>query len=186
MVSLDAEVASAEPQEPWRPEIRIVASPRRRRTVSARLVEGVLELRVPAWMSQRERDEWAEKMRRRIERQIRRAKPADAELSRRAQGLNRRFFEGRLRWTSISFAEQERRWGSCSYVSGVIRISSRAARLPAWVLDYIVVHELAHLERAEHGPKFWELVAAYPLAERARGYLMALDHAAGELGVEDY
>ncbi len=163
-----------------------MVSSRRRRTVSARLVEGVLELRVPSWMSQREREEWAERMRARIERQIRRAQPGDAELGRRARLLNRRFFGGRLRWSSIAFAEQEKRWGSCSYLSGVIRISSRGARLPAWVLDYIVVHELAHLERAEHGPKFWELVSNYPLAERARGYLMALDHSAGELGIEDY
>jgi len=54
------------------------------------------------------------------------------------------------------------------------------------ILRHAAPQRLAHLERAEHGPKFWELVAAYPLAERARGYLMALDHAAGELGVEDY
>lgn len=179
-------MAADNAQESWQPEIRVVASSRRRRTVSARLVEGVLELRVPSWMSQRERDEWAERMRGRIARQIRRAQPSDADLQRRARLLNRRHFGGRLRWSSIGYAGQEKRWGSCSYLSGVIRISSRAARLPSWVLDYIVVHELAHLERAEHSAAFWELVAAYPLAERARGYLMALDHSAGELGVEDY
>jgi predicted metal-dependent hydrolase len=47
------------------------------------------------------------------------------------------------------------------------------------VLDYLLVHELAHLEVADHGPRFWELVDRYPLTERARGYLMALDHRAG-------
>ncbi len=181
-------MASREPidEAPWRPPIRVVSSRRRRKTVSARLVDGVLELRVPDWMPHADRERWIERMRGRIERQIRRARPSNGELERRARLLSGRHFGGRLRWNGISFAEQERRWGSCSYTAGLIRISTRAARLPGWVLDYLVVHELAHLEVADHGPRFWELVGGYPLAERARGYLMAIDHAAGEMGLEDY
>jgi predicted metal-dependent hydrolase len=163
----------------WQPPVRVTTSPRRRRTVSARLVQGVLEVRVPAWMSATESAQWAERMRARIERQVRRSGPTNAELERRAHLLNRRFFEGRLRWTSMTYAEQERRWGSCSPESGGIRISSRAARLPGWVLDYLLVHELAHLEVPSHGQPFWRLVQTYPLTERARGYLMAMDHQAG-------
>jgi predicted metal-dependent hydrolase len=175
-------IASAEPlhDEPWRPPIRVVSTRRRRRTVSARLVAGVLEIRVPQWMPERERAEWVERMRARIERQLRRAQPTDARLEDRARRLNTRHFGGRLLWSSIAFSDrQESRWGSCSYLAGVIRVAERAGRLPDWVLDYIVVHELAHLEVAEHSPEFWELVNQYPLAERARGYLIALDHAAG-------
>ena len=44
---------------------------------------------------------------------------------------------------------------------------------PAWVVDYVLVHELAHLRYCSHGPRFWSLVARYPLAEPARGYLIA-------------
>lgn len=169
-----------EGREPaWSPPVRVVASPNRHRTVSARMVDGVLELRVPASMPGSERERWAERMRARLERQLRRARPTEADLERRAYALNARHFGGRLRWTSIAYAEQTSRWGSCSFGSAVIRISTRAARLPGWVLDYLLVHELAHLEVPNHGSRFWALVDDYPLTERARGYLMALDHVAG-------
>jgi predicted metal-dependent hydrolase len=165
--------------------VRVVASARRRSTVSARLVEGVIELRVPAWMPLAERERWADRMRERIERRVRRAGPTNEDLEQRARVLNRRHFDGRLSWSSITYAEQQRRWGSCSPAARVIRISSRAAALPGWVLDYLLVHELAHLEVAGHGPQFWRLVNRYPLTERARGYLMALDHRVGDPGEPD-
>lgn len=172
-------MAKAGDEQPWTPPIRIVPSPHRHRTVSARVVDGVLELRVPAAMSVAERREWAERMRARLERQVRRARPTDGNLERRAEALNRRYFDGRLRWNSIAYAEQTRRWGSCSTASGVIRIATRAADLPTWALDYLLVHELAHLEVPHHGSRFWALVNRYPLTERARGYLIALDHVSG-------
>jgi predicted metal-dependent hydrolase len=171
---------AAERQAAWQPPIRIVTSPNRRRTVSARMVDGVLELRVPAAMPVAERAEWAERMRVRLERRLRRARPTDAVLEERARALNRRHFDGRLRWNSIAYAEQTSRWGSCTFAAGTIRISTRAAELPGWVLDYLLVHELAHLEEPNHGPRFWTLVNRYQLTERARGYLMALDHQPGQ------
>ena len=158
-------------------EVRIVASARRRRTVSALVRGGVLELRVPAWMSESERQRWADRMRTRIERQLKRAQPTDALLERRAQELNRRYFDGRLSWHSVAYAEQRSRWGSCTFTAGVVRISSRAAALPRFVLDYLLMHELAHLEEPGHDARFWALVNRYPFTERARGYLMALDAA---------
>lgn len=161
--------------EPFRPPVRIVATRRRRRTVSARLRSGVLELLVPSWMSAAERERWAEAMRARIERRMLRSLPSDARLERRARVLNERHFAGRLQWTSIGFAEMNARWGSCSFTDGAIRIATRAARLPEWVIDYLVVHELAHLEHSDHGAAFHELESRYPLTERAKGYLMALD-----------
>jgi predicted metal-dependent hydrolase len=127
-------------------------------------------------MPEAERRMWAERMRERIERQLRKRRPSDRTLGERADLLNRRYFGGRLRWNSIAYAEQSSRWGSCDFATGMIRVSTRAARLPEWVRDYLLVHELAHLEHADHGFAFWELVNRYPLSERARGYLMAIDH----------
>lgn len=68
---------------------------------------------------------------------------------------------------------QMRRWGSCSPARGTIRLSRTLAAFPTWVLDYVIVHELAHLEVPCHGPAFWEIVNRYPLTERARGFLIA-------------
>ena len=95
-----------QPEADWRPPVRVTSSPRRRRTVSARFTDGVLEVRVPAWMGAAERERWAEKMRARIQRQVRRARPTDAELERRAAVLNRRYFEGRLRRMGVLRALQ--------------------------------------------------------------------------------
>jgi predicted metal-dependent hydrolase len=158
-----------------RPPIRIITSRKRRRTVAARLRSGVLELLVPATMPHSEREHWAEVMSRRLQRRAERARPSDERLAERAHRLNERHFDGRLRWTSIGFAEMERLWGSCTFTAGAIRIARRAASLPEWVLDYLLVHELAHLVHSDHGPDFHALEARYPLTERAKGYLLALD-----------
>lgn len=165
--------------EPFSPPIRIVATRKRRRTVAARLRAGVLELMVPDWMPAREREQWAEKMRLRFARRAERARPSDDRLAGRARVLNERHFGGRFTWTSISFADMAHQWASCTFTTGEIRIARRAASLPDFVVDYLLVHELSHLEHSDHGPRFRELEALYPLTERARGYLMAIDNTGG-------
>ena len=135
---------------------------------------------MPDWMSHAERLRWAEVMSRRLERRLERSRPSDERLAKRAAVLNERHFGGRLRWSSIAFAEMANLWGSCTFTAGAIRIASRAASLPEWVLDYLLVHEMAHLVQSDHGPAFRELESRYALSERARGYLMALDHTATE------
>ena len=99
----------------------------------------------------------------------------DADLERRARELNRQYFGGKLRWKSVRWvSNQNTRNGSCTPSQGTIRISHRLAKMPAFVRDYVLVHELAHLVEANHGPRFWKLVNRYPRTERARGYLMAV------------
>jgi predicted metal-dependent hydrolase len=65
------------------------------------------------------------------------------------------------------------RWGSCTPATRSIRISNRLAPFPSWVLDYVIVHELAHLSVPDHSRAFWTLVERFPKAERARGFLVA-------------
>ena len=126
-------------------------------------------------MPHAERDHWADVMSRRLLRRAERARPSDERLLERARRLNQRHFEGKLCWRSIGFADMDRLWGSCTFTDGAIRIARRAASLPEWVLDYLVVHELAHLVHSDHGAAFHELENRYPLTERAKGYLLAID-----------
>jgi hypothetical protein len=160
------------------PTVRIVRSANRKRTVSARLVDGgaVLEILAPDGISDAELAPIIEKLGQRVRRRAERpAKDVDAALVRRAAELNRQFFDGKLRWSELRYVtNQKHRFGSCTPGKGSIRISHRVATMPAWVRDYVLVHEMAHLVEPNHGPRFWKMVNRYPRTERARGYLMAL------------
>lgn len=154
--------------------VRIVRSRKRRKTVQAREVEGILHVLAPAAMSDEELHPYILSLKERIERQKVKPQVNDDVLEERARILNQRYFDGRLRWGSIRFTpNQRKRHGSCSTDRGVIRISDRIADMPRFVQDYVIVHELAHLAEPNHGRRFWELVYRYPRTERARGYLMA-------------
>lgn len=158
----------------WPVEVR--RSARRRKTVDARLEDGRLIVRAPAGMSDAELQPIIDKLRVRLDKKINRPAQSDSDLENRAQQINREYFDGRLRWQSIRYVtNQNKRYGSCTPATGRIRIADRVATLPKFVRDYVIVHELAHLLEANHGPNFWRLVNRYPLTERARGYLMALD-----------
>ncbi|MEO9223937.1 MAG: M48 family metallopeptidase [Acidimicrobiales bacterium] len=149
--------------------VEIVRSARRKKTVQARMEGGVVRLMVPASMRPGEVDHWATEMRRRFQRQTI-AKGVD--LDKRAMGLARRYdlpSPASVRWVT----NQQHRWGSCTPASGEIRITDRLAGWPHWVLDYVLVHELAHLLHADHSPAFHEVVDRYPKAERAKGFLLA-------------
>lgn len=159
------------------PPIKITRSSRRTRTVTARpLPDGGIEVLAPHDIPDTELQPIIDKLAQRLQRRNQRSlRVSDDDLEQRAREMNRRYFEGRLRWTSISYVtNQNRRYGSCTPSLGTIRVSDRVAKMPLWVRDYVIVHELAHLEQANHSARFWKLVNRYPLTERARGYLIAL------------
>ncbi len=108
-----------------------------------------------------------------------RRRPTDVGLLSRAQALSARYLDGAAVPSSVRWVDnQQGRWGSCTPADGSIRLSRRLLGMPGWVLDYVIVHELAHLIVADHGPGFWRLVAGYPKTERAKGYLEGVAHAA--------
>ncbi len=157
--------------DPWDTPFRVevTRSARRRRTVGAQLVGSVLRLAIPSWMSAAEEAHWVDEMAARFRRKL----SADRiDLADRATTLARRFDLSRprdIRWAD----DMTTRWGSCTPGAGTVRISTRIARFPDWVVDYVIVHELAHLDVPGHGDDFWALVRRYPRAERAIGFLIA-------------
>ena len=158
------------------PSIKIIRSANRKKTVSARLVNGVIEVRTPKNISDKELERIVNELKERIQKQQKKRQLNKSEdLESRAQELNKRYFNGELKFQKIEYVtNQQKRLGSCTTFNGTIRISDTVAQLPRWVSDYVLVHELAHLKIPNHSKEFWKLVNVYPLTERARGYLMAL------------
>jgi len=157
--------------------VRVISSSRRKKTVAAQIVDGVIEVRVPAALDAATRDEHVADLVGKLERQ---RAAGRIDLAARAGVLARRFalpVPSDISWSN----RQTGRWGSCTVEDRSIRISDRLVDLPPWVLDYVIVHELAHLREPNHSPEFHALVARFPRAERAIGFLEAvsLGHAGG-------
>ena len=147
--------------------IEITRSTRRRKTVSAELKNGVLVVRAPANMSEAELQPIVEKLQTRMQRRLRQGLLSDEALAARAQALNEKYVNGRLQWRSIRFVtNQNARFGSCPPTKGTIRISHRVTKMPDWVLDYVMVHELAHLEETNHGLGIGESVSIDRTSQR--------------------
>jgi len=156
-------------------EVKIIRSKKRKKTISAREIGGAFVVQAPASMSDAELQPIIDKLQKQWQKRRAKGSLDDQALHRRAQELNRQYFEGKLKWKSICWVtNQNSRMGSCTPVNETIRLSHRLATMPTFVRDYVIVHELAHLLEANHGPKFWKLVNRYPKTERARGYLMAV------------
>jgi predicted metal-dependent hydrolase len=177
-----------EPLEPLKPpNILFVRHPRARRYVVTVRDDGVVRVTVPRRGSMREAREfagrqqkWIERQRRRLE-QERSAVPQGAEDARhQARTRARRELPPRLMTlaaehgltvSKISVRNQKWRWGSCSR-RGHICLNWRLVETPAWVRDYVMIHELMHLRRMDHSKKFWKLVAqACPDYQAARQWL---------------
>jgi predicted metal-dependent hydrolase len=156
-------------------EIKIIRSNKRAKTVTARVVGNTLEILSPAHCSDAELQPIIDKLRLRIERKQQQRNLNDTDLEQIARRLNREYFQNSLQWHSIEWSTQQTRiYGSCTPALGTIRISQRLAKMPLFVQEYVVMHELSHLIEANHSANFWQLANRYPLTERARGYLMAV------------
>ncbi|MGH3630750.1 MAG: M48 metallopeptidase family protein [Sciscionella sp.] len=170
-------------------EIEVRRSRRRHRTVSAYRDGDTIIVMMPAGFSKAEEQRWVADMVAKLQRsETRRRSPArasDTALMQRCAQLGAEYFPAKLGLTSVRWVPPMRtRWASCTPTDRSIRISERLRAVPSWVLDYVLVHELAHLFVAAHNAEFWAMVEAYPRAQRAIGYLEGLS-AAGGLGITD-
>jgi predicted metal-dependent hydrolase len=158
--------------DPEGPIVEVRRSRKRRRTVSAYREDDRVVVMIPARLSAKEEREWVATMLERLERSEKRRRPSDAGLKRRAAELSSRYLGGLARPETVRWVDnQNSRWGSCTPSDRSIRLSTRLQGMPAWVIDYVLVHELAHLIEAGHTPAFWAWVDRYPKAERAKGFL---------------
>ena len=156
-------------------DVEIIRSARRTRTAAGRIVDGRIQVRVPANLLPHEEAQLVDDIVAKINRKTTTTARTDADLTRRAQVLNRTVLDGqatigRVRWVT----NQSQRWGSCSPATGDIRISHRLRNVPDYVLDSVLVHELTHTFIHDgHSTDFWSWADKAPDAERAKGFLEA-------------
>ena len=167
--------------------LEFVRHPRARRYVIRVADDGRVRVTVPRWGSKREAARFAARERAWIERERRRLDEARATASpyaddfdpslreRARRELPLRLVElaacHRLTVPRISIRNQKWRWGSCS-PSGHICLNWRLIQMPGAICDYVMIHELMHLKRMDHSPRFWRLVAAAcPDYQAARAWL---------------
>jgi predicted metal-dependent hydrolase len=149
--------------------VEVIRSKRRRKTVSAHLVGDVVRVQMPAWMSKADEERYVTEL---VDRIIRQESRGRMDIASRAVTLAKRYdlpTPKAVTW----MPNRKTQWATCSVADREIRVVERLADFPAWVLDYVLVHELAHLAEANHSKRFWRMVNRYPKAERARGFLIA-------------
>ncbi|MCD4849236.1 M48 family metallopeptidase [Arthrobacter sp. AK01] len=154
-------------------------SVRRRRTVAAFWEDGKAVVAIPATFTTSQEREWVHRMLAKLKKQGeqrsgrgKRRPATDEVLAEHAAHLSRTYLGGRAVPTSVRWvSNQNSRWGSATPADGTIRLSNKLQAMPQWVIDYVLVHELAHLLVAGHNADFWRLVEAYPETQRAKAFL---------------
>lgn len=108
----------------------------------------------------------------RAEKRSARRPASDAALLARTNELNRQYFDDGIEPASVVWVQnQNTRFASTTSAHRTIRVSSRLAAVPGWVLDAVLVHELAHLRRPDHSAAFHALTARYPHTKKADVFL---------------
>jgi len=161
--------------------VRIITSARRKKTVSAKIVGDTIEIRMPEGLSVEEQQRHVSDLTAKLKRK---RSSRTVDLAQRARHLAKTYSLPEP--TSITWSSrQQKRWGSCTPGAGTIRISDRMSDFPQWVIDYVIVHELAHLVEANHSAAFTELERRFPSCDKAEGFLVAvsLGHAGSLSGL---
>ncbi|GGC87845.1 metal-dependent hydrolase [Tersicoccus solisilvae] len=167
--------------EPADPPVEVRRSAKRRRTISAVWRDGRIVVSVPASGTPAQERAWVATMVARLtaQRDRQAAEHGPGGLAARAEALSGRYLGGRARPVSVRWvANQSTRWGSATPSRGTIRLSTQLQGMPDWVVDYVLLHELAHLIEPGHGPRFQALLAGYPRLAEARAFLEGASFAA--------
>lgn len=153
-------------------EVEIRRSARRKRTVRAYREGDKTIVLMPANLPRAVEQEHVRSLLERLERREKQVRPSDDQLLSRAAQLSAAWFGGAAVPSSVRWVtNMDKRWGSCSITDRSIRLSHRLQGMPPYVVDYVLVHELAHLVEPNHSREFWALVNQYPQTEKAKGFL---------------
>ncbi len=154
--------------------IRLIASARRQKTISASVRDGMIELSVPSTMRDHDIVTSARGLIAKIKARQRANQrfQSNPELYARAVYLARVWLNAEVQPNSVVWSDrQTTRWGSCTTTTKAIRISTMLRGMPQWVIDGVLIHELAHLKYAGHGQEFQEFTRRYPKMAEADAFL---------------
>jgi len=153
------------------PHVEVRVSKRRKKSAAAHWEGDRIVVVVPAHLRGADLEAMVADLSRRLARHRPHLHASDQHLAERARVLGQRYLDGinpaSIRWSTV----QQKRWGSCTIATREIRISDRLRVAPPWVLDAVIVHEMAHLIEPNHSPRFRELERRYPRREEADVYL---------------
>jgi predicted metal-dependent hydrolase len=163
-------------------KVEVKRSKRAKRNVTAYRDNEKTVVTVPTRMAKRDIDAYVTELVKRLDERDERTSSQES-LELRARTLSRRYLgqdlfethkvEVKIRWVT----NQNSRWGSCTPEEGTIRLSHRLQRMPSYVIDSVIFHELVHLLIADHGQEFYELMNKFPEHEKAKAYLDGYSHA---------
>ncbi len=160
-----------EPPRFDRPEVEIQSSARRKKTGTAHWSGSRIIVQIPANVRGKDRTIFVDELVERLLTQRPQVAAGDGMLEERARLLAAQYNDGvepvSVRWVT----NQQARWASCSPGTKEIRVSSRLRQCPEWVIDAVLVHELAHLQVADHSPAFYEIANRHPRQDDSELYL---------------
>jgi hypothetical protein len=160
-----------EPPRFDRPEVEIQSSARRKKTGTAHWSGSRIIVQIPANVRGKDRTMFVDELVERLLTQRPQVAAGDGMLEERARLLAAQYNDGvepvSVRWVT----NQQARWASCSPGTKEIRVSSRLRQCPEWVIDAVLVHELAHLQVADHSPAFYEIANRHPRQDDSELYL---------------
>ncbi|MHB8334931.1 MAG: M48 metallopeptidase family protein [Acidimicrobiales bacterium] len=177
-----------EPPRFDRPEVEIRSSTRRTKTGSAHWSGSRIIVQIPARLRGRERTAFVDELVQRLVTHRPQNAAGDASLEERCRVLAELYTDAvvpnSVRWVS----NQRARWASCSPATREIRVSSRLRQCPEWVIDAVLVHELAHLHEVDHSAAFYKIAERHPRQRDAtvflEGYALGLGLAVEEGDVD--
>ena len=186
----EASLAELDPAEPVEfvyqrtdlTKVEVRRSKRAKRNVTAHRDNEKTVVTVPTRMAKRDIADYVNELVTRLDDRDERS-TSQALLEQRARRLSKQYlgqdlFQTHLVPVSIRWVtNQNARWGSCTPSEGTIRLSHRMVRMPTYVIDSVIIHELVHLLIADHSEAFYELMNKYPEQEKAKAYLDGFSHA---------